>query len=66
VIPLTSNTTRVYPWEALVTVNNVPHKAMADQIRTVAKERLTEQMGVLDPVDILSVEQAIHVQLGLS
>ncbi len=65
VIPLTSNTARVYPWEARVTVNDVPHKALADQIRTVAKERLARQLGSLGPLDVLLVEQAVRVQLGL-
>lgn len=65
VIPLASNTSRVYPWEALVSVNDVPHKAMADQIRTVAKQRLASRVGSLFPADVLSVEQAIRVQLGL-
>jgi mRNA interferase MazF len=65
VVPLTSNISRVYPWEALVVVNDIPQKAMADQIRTVAKERLVEQMGSITPSDLRAVEQAIRVQLGL-
>jgi mRNA interferase MazF len=65
VVPLTSNVTRVYDWEALVQVNGVPHKALADQIRTVAKERLTNQVGTLAPAEMLAVERAIRVQLGL-
>ena len=40
VVPLTSNIGRVYRAEALVRLNGVLHKAMADQIRTVAKERV--------------------------
>ncbi len=65
VVPLTSKTDRLYRSEALVRVNGVPHKAMADQIRTVAKERLTGRMGTLGPVDLLAVEQTIRIQLGL-
>jgi mRNA-degrading endonuclease toxin of MazEF toxin-antitoxin module len=38
---------------------------MADQIRTIAKERLGERVGKLLQADILSVERAICVQLGL-
>jgi mRNA interferase MazF len=34
VIPLTTNVSRVYPAEALVEVNDVLHKAMADQLTT--------------------------------
>lgn len=65
VVPLTSNTTRVYRWEALVQLNGAPHKALADQIRTVAKERLLGKIGVLTPVDLLAVERALRMQLGL-
>jgi mRNA interferase MazF len=65
VVPLTTNTERVYPWEALVRVRGRNQKAMADQIRTVAKERLAESAGALNLTDLRTVEQAIRVQLGL-
>ena len=65
VVPLTTNVTRVYPWEALVHVNGIPHKALADQIRTVAKERVLERVDALKPPDLIAVERAIRVQLGL-
>jgi mRNA interferase MazF len=65
VVPLTSSVARVHRWEALVVVNGTPHKALADQIRTVAKERLLDQVGTLSQVDLLAVEQAMRVQLGL-
>jgi mRNA interferase MazF len=65
VIPLTSNVSRVYRWEALVDLNGRPHKALADQIRTVAKERLTERIGDLTGPDLLAVERALRLQLGL-
>jgi mRNA interferase MazF len=65
VVPLTTSVERIYPSEALVTVGGKPQKAMADQIRTIAKERLGERVGKLLQADILSVERAICVQLGL-
>ena len=65
VVPLTSNVARVHSWEALVHVAGRPHKALADQFRTVAKERLTDRLGTLSQPDLLAVEQAIRVQLGL-
>jgi mRNA interferase MazF len=65
VVPLTSNVARVHSWEALVHVAGRPHKALADQTRTVAKERLTDRIGTLTQPDLLAVEQAIRVQLGL-
>jgi mRNA interferase MazF len=65
VVPLTSNIARIYPCEALVHVGGQACKAMADQIRTVAKERLVDRLGTLTQADLLAVEQAIRVQLGL-
>ena len=65
VVPVTSNTSRVYPSEALVQINRIAHKAMADQIRTVTNERLGDLLDMLAPADLLAVEAAIRVQLGL-
>lgn len=65
VVPLTTSIRRVYVWEALIQIGGVPHKALADQIRTVAKERLLDRAGELSPADLLAVERAIRVQLGL-
>ena len=65
VVPLTSNVARTFPWEALVRLNNVPHKALADQIRTAAKERLGSRIGALSGPDLIAVERAIRLQLGL-
>jgi len=65
VVPLTSNTTSIYPGEAIVRINGQSRKAMADQIRTVTKERLGGYVGTLVGPAMLAVEQAIRVQLGL-
>jgi len=66
VVPLTSNTTRVYPSEAVVTVSGRQSKAMADQIMTVSKDRLTDSLGRISIPDLLAVERAVKRQLGLS
>jgi mRNA interferase MazF len=65
VVPLTSNTGRVYPSEAVVSVAGQPGKAMADQLTAVAKERLTSQLGVLTRADLKAVEHVVKIQLGL-
>jgi mRNA interferase MazF len=65
VVPLTSNVDRLYPSEAYVMVNNTQHKAMADQITTISKKRITNQMGTVSQSDMQAVERAIKVQLGL-
>jgi len=66
VIPLSTNTSRVYPGEVLVTVEGKQGKAMADQIMAADKLRLKTQIGTLSKADMLGVEQAILVHLGLS
>ncbi|MBI2911124.1 MAG: type II toxin-antitoxin system PemK/MazF family toxin [Chloroflexi bacterium] len=65
IVPLTSRTVRLYPSEALVHAAGRPAKAMADQIRTVTKERLLDLIDSLNPTDMLAVERAVRVQLGL-
>ena len=52
VVPMTTNMDRVYPSEAVVKVRGKPHKAMADQITTVSKERLENLVGRLSAADI--------------
>ncbi|SRR6266568_3919385 len=65
VVPITSQTTRVFPGEALVTVNGEQHKAMADQIMTVSKQRLKNRLGRLSPEDVTNLENAVLVQLAI-
>ncbi|NJO84455.1 MAG: type II toxin-antitoxin system PemK/MazF family toxin [Blastochloris sp.] len=66
VVPLTSNVDRLYPSEAYVAVSGVQHKAIADQLTTVSKKRLTNQMGNISKSDFQAVERVIKIQLGLS
>jgi len=66
VVPLTSNIARLYPSEAYVTIGSVRQKAMADQVATVSKSRLTGKRSRLSPADLEQVERAIRVQLGLT
>src|SRR5262245_50819149 len=66
VVPLTSNVGRLYPSEALVTLQGQQSKAMADQLTTVSKTRLLSRIGRLAARDMRQVERAVRVQLGLS
>jgi len=65
VVPLTSNTGRLYPSEAAVSVVGKRSKAMADQLTTAAKERLRDKLCTLSQEDLLAVEKAIKIQLGM-
>jgi mRNA interferase MazF len=62
---LTSNVERLYPSEARVILQGQPRKAMADQLATVSKSRLSQKVGGLSQADMEQVERAIRVQLGL-
>ena len=66
VVPLTSNINKVFPSEALISVNGRISKAAADQIRTVSKHRLKERIGTLTSDDMNKVELAILIQLGMA
>jgi mRNA interferase MazF len=65
VVPLTGNTGRLYPAEAIVMLDGEKAKAMADQLTTASKERLTSQLSSLSSEDVKAVERAIKIQLGL-
>ena len=65
VVPLTSNVARLYPAEALVTVNGEKRKAMANQLMTVSKLRLNGWLARIGATDMAAVERAIHVQLAI-
>jgi mRNA interferase MazF len=66
VVPLTSNTGQQYPGEAVVTVGGQSSKAMADQVMAADKTRLKNKVGVLSKKDMLAVEDAIKVHLGMA
>jgi len=65
VVPLTSQTAKVYPGQAIVTLNSEPRKAMADQLTTASKKRLRSKLGELTLSDIIAVESAILLHLGI-
>ncbi len=65
VVPVTSKTEQLYPGEAFVTVAGKKGKAMADQLATVSKLRLSKRIGILTATDMKKVAEAIKVQLDL-
>lgn len=71
VLPITSNTARVYPFEVLLpaTATGLPvdSKARAQQIRTIAKERLqgSQHIGAVGPDTMQRIEAAIRLHLAL-
>ena len=65
VVPLTGNVERLYPSEAYVTLRRKKSKAMADQVITVAKQRLINRAGSVSGREMRQVDRALKVQLGL-
>jgi mRNA interferase MazF len=65
VVPITSNVSRIYPSEAMVTLQGRQGKAMADQLTTVSKQRMSKKAGEITSEEMTAVELAIRVQLGL-
>lgn len=65
VVPITSQTARLYPAQAYVTLNGERRKAMADRIATASKLRLRSRLGCLAGDDMEAVERAVRLQLGL-
>ena len=65
VIPITSNTERQYPGEALVSLPEKQGKAMTDQIMAADKIRLKSKICNLSKMDMRAVEDAILVHLGM-
>ncbi len=65
VIPLTKNTGRLYPSEAIVIVDGKESKAMADQLTTASKERLVSKLGAVSEEEIRSIERIVKIQLGM-
>ena len=65
VVPITSNTDRLYPGEALVNLNGEKRKAMADQLTTASKQRFGRKIGALSKEDMGRMEVAVLLQLGI-
>ncbi|OGW05042.1 MAG: MazF family transcriptional regulator [Nitrospinae bacterium RIFCSPLOWO2_02_39_17] len=70
VIPLTSKTAKVYPFEALLPKEDTglikDSKAKSNQIRTVDKRRLVNFLGSASEERLQEIEQALLIHLGIS
>jgi mRNA interferase MazF len=65
VLPLTGNVDHLFPGEARITAGGRPARALGDQIRAVARERLTKRIGRLSSSEVEEVEGALRITLGL-
>lgn len=69
VVPVTSNVTRVYPFQVLLPadVTGLPadSKAQAEQIRSVAIERIGGRVGMVPRELLASLDEALRLHLAL-
>jgi mRNA interferase MazF len=69
VVPVTSNTARVYPFQVLLPAlqTGLPRdsKAQAEQVRSVAVERIGNRIGQLPASLVNELDQALRVHLSL-
>jgi mRNA interferase MazF len=69
VVPVTSNTTRVYPFQTLIAGDEgglaSDSKAQAEQVRSVDFERLRQRIGAIRPATLRQLDDALRTHLAL-
>ena len=69
VVPMTSNVTRVYPFQVLVPAGKSgldrDSKAQAEQVRSLSVERVGERLGSVSAPLMLQVDEALRLHLAL-
>lgn len=69
VVPVTSNVKRVYPFQVMLPASDCgttrDSKAQAEQVRSVAIERIGRRLGQLPPSLLSDLEAALRLHLGL-
>ena len=69
VVPVTSNTTRVYPFQVLLPASETglqrDAKAQAEQLRSVAVERIGARLGVVTGELLVALDDALRLHLAL-
>jgi mRNA interferase MazF len=69
VVPVTSNTSRIYPFQVLLdaTSTGLDHdsKAQAEQVRSIAIERVATRTGLLTAELVAALDEALRLHLAL-
>jgi len=69
VVPVTSRTERVYPFQVLLPASSTglrqDSKAQAEQVRSVAVERIGGPVGELPPDLVAALDEALRLHLAL-
>ena len=59
VVPLASNTKKIYPFETLIRSTAKNSKACCDQIQTISTERIIEKYGSISYLEIKNLDIAL-------
>ena len=69
VIPVTSNIEHVYPFQVLLPAAETrldrDSKAQAEQVRSIAVERVGDRLGVVPNSIMVDLDEALRLHLGL-
>ena len=65
VVPLSTQTGKLYPTEAVIILSKKKSKAMTDQLTTVSELRFIEKARSVTQEELLEIERIIKIQLGL-
>jgi len=69
VVPVTSNVERIYPFQVFLSATDcgvrVDSKAQAEQVRSVAVERVGRRLGELPASTMFELEDALRLHLDL-
>lgn len=69
VVPVTSNVERVYPFQVLISAGTaglaIDSKAQAEQVRSVAVERVGALVGRLPAPLVAELDEALRIHLAL-
>jgi len=69
VVPVTSNVDRIYPFQVLLTADQTglrrASKAQAEQVRSVAVQRLGSRVGTVPAAVMADLDEALRLHLAL-
>jgi len=69
VVPVTSNTSRIHPFQVLLSTETTgltrDSKAQAEQVRSIAVERIQHRLGYLSGPVLAQLDEALRIHLAL-
>jgi mRNA interferase MazF len=68
VVPVTSSTDKVYPFQVRLSAQRglaVDSKAQAEQVRSVTTQRLLHRIGQVSPAELAELDDALRLHLAL-